>query len=87
MLLLLFFHYFITVFYTVYKNKVFRGNYAPLQIGVVVVVNDFWTHALTSNVLKIYFREHVLQFYQGQATFSKDLLSTPAASVVRTVVK
>ena len=59
----------------------------PLQIGVVVVVNDFWTHVLTSNVLKIYFREHVLQFYQGQATFLKDLLSTPAASVVRTVVK
>ena len=36
----LFFYYFLTLFYTVYYDKVFRGNYAPLQNGVVVV-NDF----------------------------------------------
>ena len=40
-LLMLLHFFFLTLFYTVYEDKVFHGNYAPLQNGVVVVVNDF----------------------------------------------
>ena len=43
------FYYFFKSFLYCLKNKVFRGNYAPLQ-NRVVVVNDFESKALTSNV-------------------------------------
>ena len=65
------FFYFLTLFYTVSWNKVFCGNDAPLQNGVVVVVNDFWTNALTSNVLNFISENTCFSCIKGNQHFQR----------------
>ncbi|XP_066030100.1 stimulated by retinoic acid gene 6 protein-like [Pocillopora verrucosa] len=57
-----------------FKDVLYNG----LEAGLVL--SAFISLSVLLHFMKCH-REHVLQFYQGQATFSKDLLSTPAASV------
>ncbi|RMX56309.1 hypothetical protein pdam_00024681, partial [Pocillopora damicornis] len=57
-----------------FEDVLYSGLEAGLVLSAVISLS------VLLHFMKCH-REHVLQFYQGQATFLKDLLSTPAASV------
>ncbi|XP_022805920.1 stimulated by retinoic acid gene 6 protein-like isoform X2 [Stylophora pistillata] len=73
------------VFIQFYKNNgnSSLGNVYDVFFGVIeagVVVPAIFSLLMLLHFMKCH-REHVLQLYRGQATFSQDLLLTPANSV------